>query len=193
VLAVEAFVVERGPRYRAAIVGLVLLTLVVLASAFLRLRLYQEAYGWTELRFYVLAAIVWLASGTLLAVGALLTNRVRWLIHAMLGLSIVFGLAFNLIGPVRYIAERNIERAVHPELVPPDGSTGLDVVYLGSLGDDALIVLAEALPTLPAEDRAKAAKELERSGRATAREPWPAWNYARERARTLLENDSSLR
>ena len=33
----------------------------VLASSFLRLRLYQDAYGWTELRFYVLASIGFLA------------------------------------------------------------------------------------------------------------------------------------
>jgi hypothetical protein len=32
------------------------LTAVVLASALLRLRIYQDAYGWTELRFYVLVA-----------------------------------------------------------------------------------------------------------------------------------------
>ena len=42
--------------------ALVALTAVVLASSFLRLRLYQEAYGWTELRFYVLAAIVFLGA-----------------------------------------------------------------------------------------------------------------------------------
>src|SRR5438552_3388110 len=40
---------------------LVALTGVVLVSAWYRLDLYQQAYGWTELRFYALAGIVFLA------------------------------------------------------------------------------------------------------------------------------------
>ncbi len=108
VLAAEATVAQRTRTYLVAAIGLVILTAVVLGSALLRLRLYQEAYGWTELRFYVLAAIVWLAIGCLVAVTALATNRSRWLLHAMVGVSIVFGLAFNVIGPVR--ARRGAER-----------------------------------------------------------------------------------
>jgi hypothetical protein len=46
---------------RPAGLGLLVLTGGVLVSAMLRLRLYQDAYGWTELRFYVFAAIIWLA------------------------------------------------------------------------------------------------------------------------------------
>jgi hypothetical protein len=56
VLGAESFVRRRTWVYHAALIGLVAMTLVVLASAFLRLRLYQDAYGWTELRFYVAAA-----------------------------------------------------------------------------------------------------------------------------------------
>ncbi|HYM53672.1 MAG TPA: DUF4173 domain-containing protein, partial [Candidatus Dormibacteraeota bacterium] len=89
VLALEGFVIRRPRPYLAATIGLVVLTLVVLASAFLRLRLYQDAYGWTELRFYVLAAIAWLAIGAVGAVVAVVTDRTRWLLHGMLALSIV--------------------------------------------------------------------------------------------------------
>lgn len=189
VLGTEATVSRRKRAYLVASIGLVVLTAVVLGSALLRLRLYQEAYGWTELRFYVLAAIMWLAIGCLLAVLSLATNRTRWLIHAMLAVSIVFGLAFNVIGPVRLVAEQNVARAVHPELVAPGGQAGLDVSYLASLGDDALPVLVENLCTLPgpfgarAYDVAKAWTERlanDESGRA-----WQAWNLSRERARNL--------
>ena len=61
VLGLEAVVAHRSRAYVVAILALVALTAVVLASSFLRLRLYQDAYGWTELRFYVLAAIGFLA------------------------------------------------------------------------------------------------------------------------------------
>jgi len=190
ILILEAFVTQRSRRYVAAAVGLVALTLVVLASAYLRLRLYQDAYGWTELRFYVLAAILWLAIGAVGTVVALATDRTRWVLHSMIALSIVFGLAFNVIGPVRFIAERNVERAVNPSLVPPDGQTGLDVYYLASLGTDADIVLAEAIPRLPAAVRAAAQAALRDNPAWDTTDPagraWQAWNYSRERARALL-------
>lgn len=188
VLAAEATVARRTPAYLAAAIGLVLLTAVVLGSALLRLRLYQEAYGWTELRFYVLAAILWLAVGCLLAVLSLAVNRTRWLLHAMLGVSVVFGLAVNVIGPVRLVAEQNVARAVHPELVAPGGETGLDLYYLASLGDDALPALADNVCRLRSQggdayDVAKAwiaRLASDESGRA-----WQAWNLSRERARAI--------
>ncbi len=188
VLAAEATVRRRTPVYVAAAIGLVVLTVVVLGSALLRLRLYQEAYGWTELRFYVLAAILWLAIGCVLAVLSLATNRTRWLIHAMLGVSIVFGLVFNVIGPVHLVAEQNVARAIHPELVAPGGKAGLDLAYLATLGDDALPVLADAVCALPGSlggDAYQVAEAwIERLGNNEAGKAWQAWNLSRERART---------
>lgn len=190
ILLLEAFVKQRSRAYVVAAIGLVALTLVVLGSAYLRLRLYQDAYGWTELRFYVLAAILWLAMGAVGTVVALATNRARWLLHGMIALSIVFGLAFNVIGPVRFIAERNVERAVNPSLVPPDGRTGLDVYYLASLGTDADIVLAESIRLLPPAEGAATQAALHDNAVLRAGDPearaWQAWNYSRERARMLL-------
>jgi hypothetical protein len=187
VLATEATVARRTRAYLVASIGLVVLTAVVLGSALLRLRLYQEAYGWTELRFYVLAAIMWLAIGCLLGVLSLAANRTRWLIHGMLAVSIVFGLAFNVIGPVRLVAEQNVARAVHPELVAPGGEGDLDLAYLGSLGDDALPALAANLCGLPGSVRGDAyrlAKAwVDGVARNEAGNAWQAWNLSRERAR----------
>lgn len=187
ILALEGFVRTRTQTYVLAAIGLVLLTIVVLASAFLRLRLYQDAYGWTELRFYVLAAIAWLAIGALIAAVTLARNQTRWLIHGMLMLSFVFGLAFNVIGPVRFIAEQNIQRAIHPELVAPGGETGLDVYYLAMLGDDALSVMAENLCALPGPLSKQALEAVTMwkgwLGRDAAGKAWQAWNLSRERAR----------
>ena len=106
----------------------------------------------------------------------------------MLGVSIVFGLAFNVIGPVRLVAEQNVARAVHPELVAPGGETGLDLYYLASLGDDALPVLAENLCRLrsPGGDAYEVAKAwIERVASNEAGTVWQAWNLSRERARAI--------
>jgi hypothetical protein len=165
----------------------VVLTIVVLASAFLRIRLYQDAYGWTELRFYVLAAIVWLAIGAVIAIVTLATNRSRWLLHAIVGLSFAFGLAFNIIGPVQLVTEQNIQRALHPELVAPGGETGLDIFYLASLGDDALPLLAARLCDLDPTDAARFALEArtERLADDDSGKAWQAWNLSREQARDV--------
>ncbi len=190
ITVLHALVRDRTRTYLVAAIGLVLLTGVVLASAYLRLRLYQDAYGWTELRFYVLAAIAWLGIGTVAAVIALATGRFGWMGHAMVALSLLFGLAFNAIGPLHFIAEQNVQRAIHPELVPPDGRSGLDVWYLAGLGGDAVIVLAESLPDLPQAVQPQAREALQYAHDRLAGDPrleaWQAWNLSRDRAQQLL-------
>jgi hypothetical protein len=187
ILAAERFVRDRPRAYVLAAIGLVVLTILVLASALLRLRLYQGAYGWTELRFYVLAAIIWLALGALIAIVTLATNRSRWLLHGMVVLSFGFGLAFNVIGPVQLVTEQNIQRALDPELVAPEGETGLDIYYLASLGDDALPLLVEHRCDLPLSVATTKALDLRISLHADdeGAGAWQAWNLSRERAKDL--------
>jgi hypothetical protein len=197
VLGFEALVARRSRAYVIGIVVLICLTLMVLASAFLRLRLYQDAYGWTELRFYVLAAILWLAIGAAGAAACIVLDRTRWLPHGLLMLSVVFGLAFNVIGPVRFIAEQNVARLSDPNL-PADAHLRLDVAYLADLGDDAIAVVAERFPEgLPASSRETAQRVLADRAATLASDPaiddWQAWNLSRERIRALLSQEGLLR
>ena len=173
-------------------VGLVAMTGVVIASSALRLRLYQEAYGWTELRFYVLASIVLLAVGAIALLAALVTDRVRWIGHVLIVAGLGIGLAVNLIGPVRFISEQNVARVLDPRLVPPDGRSGLDELYAISLGDDAVPALIRALPAIDEGAPAYLANGL-RVRLATLRadeglNAWPAWNAGRAAARDALES-----
>lgn len=183
VLGAESFVRSRSGVYRVTLIGLVVLTLVVLASAFLRLRLYQDAYGWTELRFYVLAAISWLAAGAIGAVGTIVANRSAWLLHGMLALSVVFGLAFNAIGPVRFVADRNVDRGLAGER--------LDLAYLIGLGSDAVPAVIRSLndrPLPPNVWQRHVDLMATASGLDDPRhDAWQAWNLSREHARTLLD------
>jgi len=189
IAGLETVVAGRSRAYLASAVALAGLTLVVLASATLRLKLYQDAYGWTELRFYVYAAIAWLGLGAVATVVLLLTGRTRWLIHALGMLVVVVALAVSALGPQGFVARQNLARAIDPGLVPPGGETGLDAWYLSSLGDDAVPVMIEALPYVDAHDRPLLEGEIR--GRAQAlghpeATAWPAWNLARERAREAL-------
>jgi hypothetical protein len=101
--------------------------------------------------------------------------------------SFVFGLAFNVIGPVQLVTDQNIQRALHPELVAPGGETGLDIFYLASLGDDALPLLAAHRCDLHLIGARRFALEA-RIARLANDEPgkaWQAWNLSRERARDV--------
>ena len=189
VLVAEAVVRHRSRAYVAAAIGLMVLTAVVLASAFLRLRLYQDAFGWTELRFYALGSIGWLALGIGIAIGCLVWNRSRWLVHGLVLAAAVVGVTINIIGPVRYVAEQNLARVTNPSLVPAGGETGIDAAYIASLGDDALPLVVAALASLPEDARIPIAYALrERTFELMSDESraWQAWNLGRERAREAL-------
>ena len=190
VVVLEATVARRSRPYLAALLGLLALTAVVLVSAALRLRLYQDAYGWTELRLYVLTTIVSLAAALVLMTVLALAGRMHWLGHGLAVIGVVALVALNLIAPAGFVAARNVERVIDPALVAPGGHAGLDAGYLGVLPDDAVPTLVEALPALPErERRAVLAILLERKAELATDPAFAspaAWNLGRERARASL-------
>jgi len=191
VVALDAAAARRSRLLLGASLGLLGLTAVVLLSALLRLRLYQEAYGWTELRFVVLTGILWLGVALAIAAVLVVTQRTRWILHA-LGIATLATVALvNVVGPQAFVAERNLDRAIDPSLVPAGGRTGLDARYLAELGDEAVEPIVDAWPQLPAADRAALAPVLARRRDELTSDPavqgWPSWNLTRERARDALE------
>jgi hypothetical protein len=146
------------------------LTLVVLASAWHRLHLYEEAFGLTRARLFAETSIVWLGALLVFVVAATLARR-RPAAVAILGTGLAL-LAFSLSNPDRRVAERNVERW---------RDTGrLDIGYLDGLSADAV----PSLVTLPADLRERAtASHRERLARP---EPWSSANRSRSEARRLL-------
>jgi hypothetical protein len=190
VVALDLAVGERSKPQLTASLVLLGLTGIVLWSAFVRLRLYQDAYGWTELRLVVVVAIGWLA----VAIGAtawlLIRRATRWTLH-VLGVMVLITLAgMNVVGPQAFVADRNLERALDPALVPPGGRVGLDAAYIASLGDEAVPAVVAAYPGLGPGEQDDMATFLGERRRALATDPalagWPAWNLTRERARAAL-------
>jgi hypothetical protein len=171
--------------------GLTVLTGVVVASAAIRLMLYQDAYGWTELRLYVLATIGWLAVGSAAVLVAIAIDRVRWIGHVLVVAALLVGLVLNIIGPARFITEQNVARLLDPSLVPPNGQTGLDASYVVGLGDDSVPSLIRALPGLDDFSAGVLSESLAFRLTALRNDPglnaWQAWNAGREAARTALE------
>jgi hypothetical protein len=173
IIGADRLVARRSSAVLTWAVLLAVLTGVVIVSAALRLMLYQDAYGWTELRLYVLATIAWLAIGTVGLVVALVIDRVRWIGHA------------------RFITEQNVARLIDPSLVPPNGQTGLDTSYVLRLGDDAIPALVMALPVLAGhaadELAASLSDRLDELRTDSGLNAWQAWNAGRAAARAALE------
>jgi hypothetical protein len=186
ILAVDAIVVVRTRIYKLTAVALAALTGIVLISALVRLGLYQMAYGWTELRFYALSAIGWLAAGVLATVVGLALGRVGAVWRIMLAAGVLIAFLCNAIGPQSFVTQQNVARAADPSLVAPGGQSGLDVDYLRRLGADATSVLVADLDLLPAADQAAVRNLLadsdSRLSRQASEHGWPSWNLARSSA-----------
>jgi uncharacterized protein DUF4153 len=161
---------------RDALVGMLCaLTVVVIASALHRLRLYEDAYGLTRARLAAEAFSLWLAGTFVLVVALGALRRAGAFPRLALVWSATALVAFSAADPDARIAERNIDRW---------RETGrIDVDYLSTLSADAV----PALERLPATLRSEALAPIaERLGDG---DPWSAANRSRARARRLLADD----
>ena len=163
-------------RFKILASVLVGLSLVVLASAFRRLVLYETEFGYTWPRLIPHAAI--LLTAALLACGliAVLTGRTAWLPTAALGFTILTLVGLNLLDPEAFIAERNIARV--------ERGYDLDTSELASLSADAAPAIAAAIPGLDPSVRPDVERNLSCLRAALRRDVdrfgWTSFNVARD-------------
>ena len=110
---------------------LIVQVMLIMASAFTRLSLYEEAYGFTDQRFFSHAFIILLAVIFCLLLYKIYKNKKEKIFAFHIFISIILFLAvMNFLNPDAFIARRNIERFI---------VTGkLDARYLGRLSSDAI-------------------------------------------------------
>jgi hypothetical protein len=180
-LMVIAVVARIAPRHtatqrwwlRGLLGALAVLSLVIVASALLRMHTYQEAYGFTRLRVLVSVAELWLGLVFLLVLVAGVRLRARWWARAVLATGIAAVLALSALNPDRFIAERNLARWAEGH--------HLDVRYLAGLSADA----APVLVCLPDQHRDLVLARL-RTDLDDRPDDWRSANLARAAARDLL-------
>jgi hypothetical protein len=168
---------------------LVALTGVLLLSAFQRLLLYEQAYGFTELRTYVHVFMSWV--GVLLAafLAFLLTDRPRGFTFALLLAGLGFIVTLNILNTDAFIVRQNLARYA---------ATGkLDAAYLATLSDDAVPGLLDAMDRVGPSEREILGSALHfRLNQLTEIEPragWVGWQASRSRAyRLLLQASADL-
>jgi hypothetical protein len=137
-LALDKITVRQGKRedwtFRALSVVMVCLTGVMLLSAWQRMSLYEEAFGFTHLRIYTRVCMAWLA--LLFGFFLLALFRMRLNIFALGILVSIIGFmgTLNILSVDAYIAQRNIERYY--------AGYSLDVRFLSLLSADAVPAIA---------------------------------------------------
>jgi len=158
--------------------ALVALLGVILASALMRLLLYENAYGFTRSRTYTHVFIFWMAAGFLAFLFLLYRNQIRrFAPTVMLGI-MGFGVTLNLMNLDAFIVQRNVTRYW--------GGAGLDVSYLLSLSEDAMPPLVAFAPEAQGQARTDLlpglACELQVLERHADGLDWPATNLSLNRA-----------
>jgi hypothetical protein len=179
-VVVKGAAIFAGPRTRAeelllrGLLGLLsVLTIVIVASAFHRLRLYESAFGLTRPRLAAEAFALWLAGtfALLLLLGAL--RRAAIFPRAVLAWAALALIGFSIGNPDARIGERNVDRWHE--------SGRIDLEYVSRLSADA----TPALSRLPAPLRDEALAEI--ATELWSEEPWSSANLSRRYARDLLE------
>lgn len=176
---------ERGV-FSALGIGIVVLVLIMLISAFQRLVLYESAYGFSRLRTYTHVFMIWLAL-LLVAVGILeLLQRERAFALTVLLASAGFVVSLGLVNVDGFIVRQNVNRTLAGE--------AFDASYLTELSYDAVPALAQAYRTesMPAEVREGLGIALtclngQQDG-SEQLEPWQSFQLARWRANAIMRS-----
>jgi len=166
-----------GRLYRTLGLGLAALTGFIFASAFFRMHLYVEAYGLTQLRFYAVTILIWLALVFLILIVRLVWPNWTFFTSGYLYSLLVILVLLNISNPDSLIARVNLHRVTQDRT--------LDAEYLQKLSTDAIPTILRYDEHLPAEDRDMLLSEIlyDRTTNATG---WRSWNLSRARAKRQL-------
>lgn len=148
--------------------------MVIMASAFMRMSLYENAYGFTELRLYTHIFIGWLAVVSLLLFYKIQFSRKEhnFAFHVFVSL-VVFLIGLNLLNPDAFIVRQNIDR---------HAMTGkLDIYYLVTLSNDALPEMSSVFE-LPDKSFSELLLRNLNSRRWDLSPSWQSWNLSRAMA-----------
>lgn len=168
----------------------IVLVLAITASALQRLRLYHASYGLTADRFYALVLLLWIGAMLIWFAATVLRGKREWFAFGALSSGLATIALLFVINPEAIIARTNVERLS----ASPDGPERFDVAYATTLSGDAVPVLIDALPALPADVQCPLAQHLLRSWPPERAPSLRTWSFSSARARAaVLNNEAALR
>jgi len=165
------------------------LTCVLLASAFKRLLLYEQAYGFTEMRIYPHVFMVWLAILLGWFAACLWLRRDLFAIGVLVA-ALGFVGTLDVLNPDDLIVRENLQMAQAQQLEPGPRERFVDAHYFEGLSADAvpaLLVAADQLTDKRGDSVDKGLQQrLEAMQTGTKWRQWPSFHLSRDRAFRLL-------
>jgi hypothetical protein len=187
-LSTEKYVVKKETDhalgFKVLSTALVVQVILIMASAFTRLSLYEQAYGFTTLRLYSHAFIILLAVIFCLLLYKIYKDKRENTFAFRVFISIALFLAvINFLNPDVFVARHNIERFT---------TTGkLDIYYLSRLSSDAIPDTIKILDISNEDLRKGFARELylrAQNGDSLYFSKWQSLNISRMRAEKILNS-----
>jgi len=165
--------VDRSKRlFRIQSLVLVGLVFCTMASAMHRMRLYQFAYGLTELRFYTVAFMIFLAVVFALFCATVLRDLRGLFAMGTVAIGFAAIFALHIVNPDQWIANANLANA--------NMGRRFDSSYLNALSADAVPAVLAKANVLDGIDR-DTFVTLHRKRLQEAND-WRSWNYGRHAA-----------
>jgi len=127
---------KQKKNFSGLVVGLVFLVIIILASSYQRLFLYESAYGFSQLRTYSHVFMIWLGILLIAVVAIEIFKRQRAFANIALLVLMGFTVSLNTLNVDSFIVRQNINRAVKGK--------ELDASYLSTLTSDAVPTLVKA-------------------------------------------------
>lgn len=149
----------------------------MLVSAFQRMWLYEEAYGFTRLRVYTHSFMIWLALVLVLFLVALARDKPKLFVFGGVASALIYLALLNVANPDALIVRANVARY--------QATGDLDADYLATLSADAMPATVAALDDVDPDAHEVLLEDLRRQQqqiREGLRDSgWPAWSLARAR------------
>ncbi len=156
---------------------------LILVSAFVRLSLYEQAYGFSTIRLYSYAFMIWIGVVLVLLSHHILSGGTIHKLSIKIFYCVVLLLfTMNVINPDAFIAKKNIARY--------EKTTELDTRYLAQLSDDAIPVTVNLLDSADIEIKDSFLKELllVRFSRNSKKKAWFEYTLPGLQATKILES-----
>ena len=187
-LTTEKYVIKKESEhalgFKVLSTALVIQVILIMVSAFTRLSLYEEAYGFTTLRLYSHAFIILLVVIFCLLIYKIYKDKRENTFAFRVFLSIaLFLVVMNFLNPDAFIARRNIEQF--------DATGKLDIYYLSHLSDDAIPDTIKVLNLSNEDLRKSFARELywrAQNSDSPYFSQWQSLNMSRMRADKILNS-----
>lgn len=158
---------------RKTLLGLIVgCTVVMLGSAYIRLSMYEEAYGYTVTRLLVHGFMLFLAALLVIAFLRIWRERIS-LAKSFLGLGLLSYVILNYANLDARIASQNIARY--------EETGNIDLDYLLGLSADAGPQMRKLFERHPELGSRREAEFLRMSEEAVMDKGWQSWNWSKQR------------